>query len=691
MNIVQSAILSLLLLFSGTKLFAQAPSIDHRCGADLAITPTEEFVRGFMGYLPEATIDRLLNPSSPAKIEAGDCSDRYVIPVVFHVFADGGADLVPLEQIESALAHVNDDFRGLNADFNDLDPLFDPIKATLDVSFVLPTLDPEGNPTSGILYYPTNRGFGNRDRNREIASYAWDNYRYMNVYVMIDLYDNQVHNNSGIAWVPDTWMSDEGLARVVYNYRYLGDNGSSIASENFQSVFTHEFGHWLNLKHTFDGRCEGENDFVDDTPSTERSAGCDPGTTSCGHPVNGENYMDYSDCYSMFTAGQVERMKEALMNHPARNTLWTRENLEATGTLQYLENRAPEARFTLSDTVVREGDVVFFSDESCGSPTTLNWSFERGNPASSSDAQTFSAFPKAGEYTVSLVSENGSGTSEPCARLITVLPAEDQCLRLISFEEDPLDMALQGWEDNAQDTNDRWRVARFVSHPWNEVGNFTSTPYRSLGSLISPGNWVGDAPQELLLTSPAIDLTKVTNPRLSYRDLRGWDHLWPEEKPEHVVEVLGSESREGPWEVLALDTAHRNGFQKWREVANVDLSRFEGKKMHLGFRTNTHHYYWRIDALCLSGEGEISSASNEQRQSADVRIVPNPSTGVFSISGTLDHFSSMRLIDALGRQVFVADAVETSFDFSAFPNGSYTVVLSTQKGVSYIRMIVINR
>ena len=50
-----------------------------------------------------------------------------------------------------------------------------------------------------------------------MALYAWDNHKYMNVYIMNDLYGDGVTNNSGVSWYPDIEMTDENLARVVYN------------------------------------------------------------------------------------------------------------------------------------------------------------------------------------------------------------------------------------------------------------------------------------------------------------------------------------------------------------------------------------------------------------------------------------------------------------------------------------------
>lgn len=143
---------------------------------------------------------------------------------------------------------------------------------------------------------------------------------------------------SGVCWYPDTDMSNKNLARCVYNGAYLGPN----TTQEFASALTHEFGHFLNLIHTFENGCGVENDYVNDTPTcTYPGHDCHTSSTAnsplnCNNAlINAENYMDYSGaygCYKMFTQGQVTRMKAAL-DMPSRVTLWQDSNLIKTGLL----------------------------------------------------------------------------------------------------------------------------------------------------------------------------------------------------------------------------------------------------------------------------------------------------------------------------------------------------------------------
>ncbi|MDH7448025.1 M43 family zinc metalloprotease [Aquimarina sp. 2201CG14-23] len=257
-----------------------------------------------------------------------------IIPVVFHVYGrTQNGTTVSDETIINSLQMVNEDFQGLNPDFNTVDPLFESRKSTTNIVFKLAKIDPNGNPTTGIVEHAVAAGQGLVD-SPIVSRDAWDNYKYMNVYIAADILDNGKDYNSGIAWYPSKRDSDLKFARVVYNGRYLKGN----TDDEFASLLTHEFGHWLNLIHTFEGGCASFNqDFVEDTPQEDVASAddeCVVGATDCGDSlINYENYMGYDasgGCAKMFTKGQTDRMYAAL-NHSTRLPLWQNANLIATG------------------------------------------------------------------------------------------------------------------------------------------------------------------------------------------------------------------------------------------------------------------------------------------------------------------------------------------------------------------------
>jgi PKD repeat protein len=119
--------------------------------------------------------------------------------------------------------------------------------------------------------------------------------------------------------------------------------------------------------------------------------------------------MDYVSDRQMiyFSPGQAVRMWNILdnTNVTQRNMLWQPNNLAATGTGPH---KAPTAQFACQHRVTCEGGPIQFIDYSRDMPTSWEWSFPGGNPATSTDQHPLVTYSTAGTYDVQLIVNNQS-------------------------------------------------------------------------------------------------------------------------------------------------------------------------------------------------------------------------------------------------------------------------------------------
>ena len=282
----------------------------------------------------------------------------YIIPVVFHILHRGGVENIPDEQVYDQMRIINEDFRKLNESINNVIPEFQGVAADCEIEFRLAKLDPEGNCTNGIIRHYEERTYATdlHDADSLKMGRQWPRERYLNIYVLGSIETSGGGTTLGFAYYPVTVdtakIYRDGIMQV---YTSVGSFGTS--SERLSGVLTHEIGHYLHLHHTWGQGTAGSNescnedDEVADTPNTKGNPSvCVLAQESCGSLDNVQNFMDYSFCYAMLTAGQRDRMHVVLNDTIAdRNNLWQTENLIATGTNEEYAGVLCEAGFLITN------------------------------------------------------------------------------------------------------------------------------------------------------------------------------------------------------------------------------------------------------------------------------------------------------------------------------------------------------
>ena len=334
-------------------------------------------------------------------------SAEYTIPVVVHVFHDGGTENISMAQINSALKVLNDDFGrapGTMGFGNGADT---------KIQFKLAKINPDGKCTNGVVRIRTKLTDHRQvDRQKLKDLSAWDNKRYFNIYIVRTI----IGNVGGYASFPGGPDNEDG---IVVRSNLFGTTGTS---NSLGRTLTHEVGHWLGLYHTFQDGCGDDvcttGDLVCDTPPISLpSSGCPTGANTCSNdspdlPDNIENYMDYSSdaCQNMLTQGQADRMKGSL--ETIRTQIWTAENLIATGidtTYVSPETCPVVANFATLSKEICIGNSVDFHNISLNTFDSVKWVFPGGSPSETTLENPVVRYDSLGVFSAMIIAYDSLG------------------------------------------------------------------------------------------------------------------------------------------------------------------------------------------------------------------------------------------------------------------------------------------
>lgn len=630
---------------------------------------------------------------------AGNREELITIPVVFHIIHNNGPENISDEQVYSAIEVINRDFGFLNSDASQIIDEFADLTADAFIQFKLAQRDPQGNCHTGINRIQSELTYVGDGDVKDLIN--WPRASYLNVWVVenaagaagYSLYPSSVAN-----------MQNAGNDGIVLAHDYTGNIGTS---SNYRSrTFTHEAGHWMNLRHTWGNsnspgdadNCD-QDDNVDDTPETLGWTSCNLDGESCGSLDNVQNYMEYSYCGRMFTQGQIERMRAAMYSSTAdRNDLWTTQNLEETGVAG--EPILCEARFSADRRTICAGDTIQLFDDSYHGVTDWTWNFSDGSSATGE--APFVTFAEPGNYDVELIAGNGSSTVSAFeAGYFQVLPSGAMELPFSdSFEAESLD-ADDWFHEDTFILDDGWELTSAAG----------ATGGQSMW-IMNYGNDI-EFNVDALITS-TMDMSDAVEIQVSYKwayAFKGTDE--DEDDTDDRLKIYASGDCGNSWNLRRMHRGYTdlpsapphpfmfipNGPEEWSEhtlVLPYEAYLTENFRLKFEFESRLGNNIFLDDVNIVAvGPNEIAEATSAGR--LPLRLFPNPtaSESVLEFRTVEDHVISVELHDLAGRQVSAvlseqvrpAGLQQLAISTDGLAPGAYVVAVSIDGHRSTTRLL----
>ncbi len=467
----------------------------------------------------------------------------YDVPLVLHVVHDYGNENLNDTVLIDAVKYWNVIYMKQNGDTTDVIPPFVPYVGNARIRFHLATIDPDGNPTKGIV---RTNSYLTAMADDQAKFNSWPQNKYINIW-FIGNFGNDYAGVAAYATPPILATFQPYYDGIICLSSYAGVSDPSVSK-----TIPHEMGHVLNLAHTWGntnnpGVACGD-DGVDDTPPTKghNPSGCTAAAlydTACAtgyaktylsvlsglvdslvdYPdtVNSQNIMDYTYCDRMFTKGQAARMRAALTSPTGgRNNLYSPSNLAATGALAPYPDLPPNADFIInrgtsgaSDarsyflTVGNPSSFVFRNASWNDTIASVAWTFSNGAtiPASTSITTVTNQFTTPGWVSVSLVANSNAG-SNTITKTQAVYAADTTTVGGMGYTQKFASAAdISNWPMfNFYNNEFKWEF-----YPGVGIDDNSCIRYRSWdGSARNTGNAKGDHDD---IYTPAFNLADATD------------------------------------------------------------------------------------------------------------------------------------------------------------------------------------
>lgn len=641
----------------------------------------------------------------------------YTIPVVVHVIHYNGDGNISRAQVEDGIRVLNEDFQRTNSDTTETRNRFKSIAADTEIEFVLANKAPDSSCTTGIVRINDYETYDTRNEAKALS--YWDANNYLNVWLVNSISTSSATGTVlGFAQFPFTsGLSTYGL---VVRHDEWGTIGTAVTDGR---TATHEVGHCFNLFHTFQSNCgfncHNSGDFVCDTPPVNgQGFGCDTTTNTCSNDTRGglttnpnpyttngpdqlENYMAYNNCQNLFTAGQRDRMQNALGFYSHLINLTKNSNLLATNTASGStpDFCPPVAEMYMNDEFICIGSSITFADDSYGdSIVSYNWGFPGGIPATSASATPTVRYDTAGDYDVILRVTNGAGSDTLVISNIVHVTDSSQSISAFNYTE--------GFETAGVIGSD-WTSINFSSNP-NWVRSSAASYAGNFSAYLN--NFNSSVGEIDYLMSPPFDMTRVVNPAIKFR-------IANKSKTGSERDVLSVEVstdcgeswltqkflRSRDFSTGSQTSVYRpSSLSDWTEI-DVSLTTAQQSSdklfVRFNFRSGGGNETY-IDDFRITGNASTVGISKIEKEELDFNIYPNPTAS--SNGSTIELFleesansAQLYVTSILGERVLsIFDGALKAQDYRFNLNtanlsaGVYFVSLDTENGRLTRKLIV---
>ncbi|MFT5777101.1 MAG: PKD repeat protein, partial [Crocinitomicaceae bacterium] len=328
-------------------------------------------------------------------------------------------------------------------------------------------------------------------------------------------------------------------------------------------------------------------------------------------------------------------------------------------------------------------DTVLFVDHSTArhSSATWQWTFEGGSPATSNLENPKILYTSPGTYDVSLIVTDVFGTdSIEIVDFITVTNVYNYTT--ITEDFDGPDFPPIGWKLSDSEGSS-WQQDWPLDNVSNHVAGY-------------PNYWVDATDQQHLLVMPALDLTLgltsalswdyTYNDNNSYTDSLAIVYRTGSNPAWQTIWILGGADLESPgtqtwfWDASTPTITWQNGY--------IDLAFLLGEScVELAFdnRGAYGNHIW-VDNVNLFATYDISELAETY---LDLRVFPNPSTGIFTVSSG-SNVDTYVLTDVAGRIISTSKNVNSAFihlDLTNEPSGLYFLNATSEIGTATVRLV----